>query len=1031
MRWTGLLVIGTLAVGCGGGSDPISPPPPPPPPPPTPVASVAVAPETLTVIPAGTRQLTATPKDAQGNALSGRTITWSTNASSVAMVSSAGLVTGVAAGTARVTATVEGQAATAQVTVLDGAAVGTGGGSVSQADGSAEVIIPSGALPSDKTITVAPVASPPADPKLVVGTAHEFGPPGTTFSQPVTIKLKYQPSQLSPTAAPIRFRLHRYSGSAWQEVTGSTVDTATKTVSGQTSSFSMYAVVETAAPVPVATVTVDPLAPTVAVGDSVQLSATTKDAQGNTLTGRTVTWSSNTPNVATVSSDGKVQAVAPGTATIIATSETKTGQATVTVPDAGPVALNTLSVGVDHTCAIGTDQAVYCWGDNKYGELGDGTDADRAVPTKAAVSGQFVMVGTGNHLTCALEKSGSVWCWGSNEYGALGNAGSTTLNRVPAQVSGLSATAIAVGATHVCALLNGGAVSCWGNNGSGQIAQSTGVASSSLPHQVSGVPALVAITAGGRMTCGIADLGKVWCWGADKGDLGIGSGNGAQPIPTLVNTAVQFRQLSAGASSVCGIGSDQGLYCWGSNFNGTVGDGTTMTRSGPVAIGAGMQWRMASVGLSGHACAVTTSDQVYCWGRNYEGQIGNGSYTDVLVPTAVPGTGTVVAAGETTTCRLDATGQASCWGRNRDGNLGNGEFDYSTVPVRVQTSLIARDISTSEAGACLITDTQAMRCWAISEAATTPTTTFAPDSFRVISMGITHRCAVRLTTDSSTTRTVVCWGNNNYGQLGSSGANFQTDPTPIAETSKYTMLAAGWTQTCGITEGRRLFCWGQNRNLFNQLPAERGGQGLAWTSVTGRWQVTCGTVDTPTKDAYCWTYLDPPALESQSQRWNAMVAGRNHVCGVAESGLAYCRGKADYGQLGDGSSTDRSVLGAVSGGHQFVQLVAGESFSCGLTAGGDVFCWGDNDRGELGDGTTLDRSTPVQVLGGVKFSRLGAGGFYMCAVTAAGEAYCWGSNEGSQLGIGRRDDVAQPVTVSGSQRFRVPSLPLGVSFRRR
>jgi alpha-tubulin suppressor-like RCC1 family protein len=132
-----------------------------------------------------------------------------------------------------------------------------------------------------------------------------------------------------------------------------------------------------------------------------------------------------------VSNEGKVKAVAPGTATITATSETKTGQATVTVPDAsGPVALNTLAVGVDHTCAIGTDQAVYCWGDNKYGELGDGTDADRAVPTKAAVSGQFVMVGAGNHLTCALEKSGAVWCWGSNEYGALGNAGSTTLNRV-------------------------------------------------------------------------------------------------------------------------------------------------------------------------------------------------------------------------------------------------------------------------------------------------------------------------------------------------------------------------------------------------------------------------------------------------------------------------------------------------------------------------------------------------------------------------------------------------------------------------
>lgn len=322
----GPALAGLLLAACGGGSDPTPAPPPPPPAPPA-VASVRLNRDTATVIPQQTVQLTATPLDGSGNALSGRTVTWQSSATGVATVSADGLVTGVTAGTAVITATSESKTKDATVTVREGAVVGGSGGTVTAASGNVSVAVPAGALSNSVPVSVTPVASPPANPKLVAGTAYEFGPDGTTFSQPVTIKIKYDASNVG-AATPANFRLHKYANGAWNPLAGSTVDPATRTVTGQTSSFSLYAVLEV---VPVAQVTVTPGSSQLLVNGTQQLAAAPKDAQGNPLTGRAVTWSSSNTGVATVSGAGLVTAVAQGSAVITATSETIAGTATVEV----------------------------------------------------------------------------------------------------------------------------------------------------------------------------------------------------------------------------------------------------------------------------------------------------------------------------------------------------------------------------------------------------------------------------------------------------------------------------------------------------------------------------------------------------------------------------------------------------------------------------------------------------------------------------------------------------------------------------
>src|SRR2546426_265740 len=281
---------------------------------PAPVASVTVAPPTPTVGVGETVQLTATTKDANGNVLAGRVVTWASSNTAVATVSPTGLVTGVAEGQSTITATSEGQSGTAALTVIP----------------------------------------------------------------------------------------------------------------------------------PVASVTVAPAPATVVVGQTLQLTATTKDANGNVLTGRVVTWETSNTGVATVSPAGLVTGVTPGPATITATSETKSGTAAITVVN---LVFAGISSGGSHTCGVTTSGAAYCWGSNSSGQLGGPPSAacsidyyGNGVPCSViplAVAGglTFAAVSAGNVHTCGVTTGGAAYCWGDNTQGQLGN-GSTASSGTPVPVAG-------------------------------------------------------------------------------------------------------------------------------------------------------------------------------------------------------------------------------------------------------------------------------------------------------------------------------------------------------------------------------------------------------------------------------------------------------------------------------------------------------------------------------------------------------------------------------------------------------------------
>lgn len=224
------LFLAISACGGGGSTGPV----PPPPPPPTPVANVTVDPGTAALAPLGTQLLTATPRDAQGNPLTGRAVVWTTSAQAVATVSNSGLVTAAAAGSATITATSEGKSGTATITVATGAVVGPQGGVLTFANGAVKVTVPAGAVATPVVINAivggAPSGAAPEDWQ-VVGPVYQISPAGTTFSQPVTITVKFAASDLPDFAMTGDLGLQQWSGTQWTLLPNPTVNATDYTIS--------------------------------------------------------------------------------------------------------------------------------------------------------------------------------------------------------------------------------------------------------------------------------------------------------------------------------------------------------------------------------------------------------------------------------------------------------------------------------------------------------------------------------------------------------------------------------------------------------------------------------------------------------------------------------------------------------------------------------------------------------------------------------------------------------------------------------
>lgn len=292
-----------------------------------------------------------------------------------------------------------------------------------------------------------------------------------------------------------------------------------------------------------------------------------------------------------------------------------------------------------------------------------------------------------------------------------------------------------------------------------------------------------------------------------------------------------------------------------------------------------------------------------------------------------------IAAGARHTCVRRTSGSVYCWGNNAAGQLGDG------------TDVISRP---------------------------TPVRVMGLDDAASISSRFFHACAARTSGD------VVCWGQNNRGQLGNGTVSDSNVPVNVLSLGSAGEVAAGGSYSCAARTTGEVLCWGSNRN--GQL-----GDGTTMDSTT-------------------------PVLVRDFIGPSLLTSGGGHTCLESAVG-AECWGSNDSGQLGDGTFVDRSSPVPVADPLGATMLSAGGFHTCARTSGG-IQCWGNNIAGQIGDGTMTNRSRPVSVMVGIARS-VSCGAAHTCALNGTGTVSCWGSNMNGQLGDGTGFDRLIPTEVPG------------------
>lgn len=350
-----------------------------------------------------------------------------------------------------------------------------------------------------------------------------------------------------------------------------------------------------------------------------------------------------------------------------------------------------------------------------------------------------------------------------------------------------------------------------------------------------------------------------------------------------------------------------------------------------------------------------------------------------------------LAVGNLHACVIQANRETACWGSRSFAQLGDGMPPSATVAARVTVAgnhALSKVVSHGS-HTCGTTVTDTILCWGRNQWSQVTAdgtqslgvvvpTPMGGGPYKMVSPTRLTSCGL------STSNAAVCWGLNPQGQVGDGTTIQRLTPVPVSTTLQFSSIEASWLHTCALTAVGAAHCWGAflgqlNLALRELTPVPVGG-GHVFTRLHSGGTHTCGL--TATHETWCWgdnasgqlgdgttTSGGPPVLVSGGLAFSVVATGtrpnsggRSHTCAITLTATAYCWGLNEFGQLGDGTTTDRLVPTPVLTNEVFVAIGAGDNFTCAMTPDQRVFCWGSNANGELGTGTAGGMSSaPVLV----------------------------------------------------------------------
>jgi alpha-tubulin suppressor-like RCC1 family protein len=428
-----------------------------------------------------------------------------------------------------------------------------------------------------------------------------------------------------------------------------------------------------------------------------------------------------------------------------------------------------------------------------------------------------------------------------------------------------------------------------------------------------------AASAGGWHTCVLLSDQSVQCTGRNNfGQLGDGTLNDSSDLIGVGGIAGAIG-IGTGFEYTCALLGDRTMQCWGSNYTGQLGDGTIGGYSPtPVRVQGLANIMTAAVG-GFHACAMLSDHTVRCWGRNADGQVGNGTLTDATTPQSVTGLGSVAAlvAGGYHTCVLMFDSTVRCWGRNDDGQLGDGTGRTSSTPVQVSGISSAVAITGGGYHTCALLSSGTVQCWGRNSFGQVggPTSTaafYAPITVSGISGAIAvvgggyHGCAVL------SDRTMRCWGENDFGELGNGGTANSSIPVPVSGIASPTFVTLGGWHSCVLMPDQTVRCWGQND--YGQLGNH--GTSRALTAVTMNGSGVTGVTWTSSDDTVAT--IDATGLARGLSGGSTTITASDSSGGTASTVLTVTPNQSSWTlsvlRQGDGTGTVTSNPGGVDCG---------------------------------------------------------------------------------------------------------------------
>ncbi len=683
--------------------------------------------------------------------------------------------------------------------------------------------------------------------------------------------------------------------------------------------------------------------------------------------------------------------------------------------------VSTFAAGARHSLAVRFDGTLWAWGDNRYGQLGDGTFGGKEIPSQIQPGTTWKAVSAGLGHTVALRTDGSLWTWGYNEFGQLGNGTTVNANTPQPILPGVTWKAVVAGYRHTLALKTDGTLWAWGINDYGQLGSSNpDFGNLSVPEQFQTNFTFEAVTGGFFHSLALLSDGTIRAYG----------------LASSLNL-LDVHAVSLSYEHNAALRADGTLWTWGSNSAGQLGNGTFASTDQPQVIQPSQRWQAVAAGYF-HTVAVREDGTLWAWGNNASGQLGIGVFAYPLLPNprintpqlvGTNNTWRAVAAGYIHALALQADGTLWAWGNSADGQLGNGAFSETRIPQSIQSTQKWRAISAGASHTVASRADGSVWMWGENSFGQLGNGTFADDpsygvdapqsgetgvEWRTVAAGALHTAALRA--DGR----LYTWGYNWSGQLGNGTFTSTNTPQPIQTNKTWQSIATGWYHTAGIQADGTLWAWGSHGDAMTTNVPQPILSNFTWRSVAAGGAHTLAIRADGT--LWAWGYnqhgqlgdgtfvsTDTPQLVQGGATWMAVAAGEYHSLGIQTDGTLWAWGNNYYGQLGVGILSNQSPPYGTNSPQQiladmkWLAVAAGESHTVALRMDGTLWSCGDNRYGQLGTPPGPYRARQVEPVN-ARWKAVAAGHRHTVAVLTDGTLWAWGSNRSGQLG--------QPVSSS-------------------